>query len=349
MEKQLNLFGIKTTIESDDSQFLHVAEESLSFFKKISVKNEEIFKDTALEVTFLTSKKVSPSSVVSGFSKIGNNAFVKENEYVYFYGPFVVKMARKGKKIEILAQYRRGMSLRKSTEDLIKNLTKRHSDYFLLIRMLILFPLFTLLEREKGIFLMHGSAVKFQGEGIIFAGLASVGKSIAALSLTLDKNARFLTDNFLLFNEDYIFPFPEYVRVSHDAQSLIAGVSQLGKSVLRRFKRNYYVLNDDFISSKIQPKVLFIPRLVEKADYIRKIFLETALDSLLLANDHVKEFHNYHFCGLLNYGYDSSESIYKRKIRTLECLLSKVDIYEIGIPKSLKPSDYLEGVIKNAL
>jgi len=347
MKKELSFFGIETTVESDNLEFLVMLEQSLSFFKESDNKNIQFVQNKKLFVTFLSKKKISAHSIKTGFSKIGTVAFLKEKEYCYVSRGLVVQMKDTDGNLSILAQYRLPDSFKDWLKGVVKNRISRYQlDLFFLIRILILFPIFMILEREKSCFLLHGSAVEYNGKGIVFAGLANIGKSVAALSLTLDKEAKFLSDNFLIFDENHVYPFPEYIRLSDDTLKLITNISKLGKSLLRRFDRNYYILNKQYISPRTLPEILFIPRF-SKNSFIKQITTETAIDRLLLANDHVKEFHNYHHSSLLNYSYYEDKAVYKNRIETLEKLLSNVSCYEIGICKSTRPAEFLAGIIND--
>ena len=345
MEKKLNFFGIETIVESDNQAFLDMAEGSLSFFKQANNKNAPIFKDRKLRVRLFLNDRLDIEKASLGFSKIGTDAFIKDKECLFGIGRLAVKIADSDGILNVFACPRRFNNPKTSLKTfLLYNFAAKKIDFFPLIRMLILFPVFTLLEQEKNIFLLHASAVEFNGRGIIFSGLNSVGKSMMALALTLDKGAKFLTDNFLLFGEDHIYPFPEYIRLRDDAMRLIANISKLENPLTRRYGRNHYILDDKFIAGVICPKILFFPQLSEKK-FVRQISKDVAIDRLLLVNDHVKEFHNYNFIGLMSYAIDKNKSFYKKRIETLEKLLSRLSVYEIGIGESAKLADTLEKVI----
>ena len=347
MKKEFSFFGIQTIVESDNLEFLIMLEQSLSFFTESDSSNIQFVQNKKLFVTFLSKKKVSAQSIKTGFSEIGTDAFFKEKEYCYVSGPLAVQMKDTDGNLFILAQYRLPDSFKDWLKGVVKNRIPRYQiNYFFLIRILVLLPIFMILEREKNCFLLHGSAVEYGGKGVVFAGLANIGKSVAALSLTLDKEAKFLSDNFLIFDENYVYPFPEYIRLSDDTLKLITNISKLGKSLLRRFNRNYYILDKQYVSPRTLPEILFIPRF-SKDSFIKQITTETAIDRLLLANDHVKEFHNYHHSSLLNYGYYKQKAVYKSRIETLEKLLSNLSCYEIGICKSTKPAEFLAGIIND--
>lgn len=332
MEKSLNLFGINTFIESDSQAFLDMAEASLTFFKRTNNKNIPLFSDSKLSVKFLLNDRLDIEEASLGFSKIGTGAFINGKEYLFGVGRLAIKITYDNGAMNVFACPRRFKNLKTSLKTtLLYGFFQMRIDYFPLIRMLILFPIFALLEQEKNIFLLHASAVEFNGKGIIFAGLNAIGKSIMALALTLDKGAKFITDNFLLFNENLIYPFPEYIRIRDDASELIANIFKLQSPLTRRYGRNHYILDDKFIAGQTRPRILFIPQLSEKK-FMRRIDKDSALDRLLLINDHVKEFQHHNFIGLINYAAPHKrESSYKKRIEVLEKLISNLSIYEIGV------------------
>lgn len=345
MKTGLFFYGIKTVVESDDAAFLSTADNSLCFFKQEDEKNPKLINDQELHVSFFRNQEEDLTRVVKGCSQIGYNAYLEGNRYVYTENDLVIQVEKKDNTLHVLAQTLK----RKDIRGLIrKNLLGHNIDYFLLVRKLVLFPIFYLLEKRLNLFLLHGSAINFKGKGIAIAGLAGVGKSTYAISLTIEsgQNFKFLTDNFLLFDEDYIYPFPEYIRLHDDMLKIIGDVSKLGPPAERRFGRNHYILDSDFISCKVKIDTLFIPSL-SNAVSVRQLTLDEAMDRLLMANDQVKEFHMYHHFGLAGYLDHPKKSIYRRRIEVLEAFLSKTRIFELCIRKMQRPYEVWEKVSEN--
>lgn len=343
MKSRLFLFGINITIESNDSDFLETVNGNLYFFKKESVKNPPLIKNENLHISYLKNNRDDFKKIVKGHRKIANNVYISGNNYIFSDGNLMVQITKEDTSIKVLAQ----PAFRKTIMGLVKiAILSLEKDYFLLVRKLIMFPAFYLLEKKLNIFLLHGSAFAYEDRGVIMAGATGVGKTTAAIFLTLEaaRDIKFLTDNFLLFDKDYIYPFPEYIRLHDDTLSIIRNISKLGQPIIRRHGRNHYELKEEFISGRIRPKVLFIPSLSEE-DHFKKISPDMATDRLLSANDQVKEFHNYHQIGLLDYLDYEEGSIYKKRIEALDRLLSGIDIYEVSIKKGQSPQQWWEKII----
>jgi len=344
MKKALNIFGIEVTVESDDEKFLKTAEEDLWFFRDQSDKNIPLAGGQRLHVVYSRDQKVGFERLTRGYGKIGNNAFINSDKYVFIEMGLVIEISGKDGNLSVKAT----PLFRKGIRGAVKKvLLSKRSDYFLLVRHLIVFPVFHLLERKPGLFLLHGSAVDYNGTGIVIAGPAGVGKTSAVISMTLntDKRARFLTDNFLLFDSEYIYPFPGYIRLSDNMVDIIENISMLGAPSVRRFNRNHYILDNDYIAGRTRPGILFIPALSEEEEVI-PISADVALDRLLLANDNAKEFHMYSNMGLMAYMDRYTRSVYRERMRVLEQFLSKIRIYELHIKKTRPLARYWEEIIK---
>jgi len=340
--KKLSFFGIDAVIKSDDNCFLDAVESGLYFFNKEKDKNPSLAKGQGLHVTYLKNQKDNPARLVRGSYKIGNNVYMRGNTCVFIDGNLIVQIIKSEGMLEVVAQ----PFFKKGIKGVIREtFIPFKADYFLLMRKLILFPIFNLLERRCNVFLLHGSAISHEDQGIVMAGLAGVGKTTLAvsLSLQLSRHVKFLSDNFLLFDEDHIYPFPEHIRLHDDLLDFIDNVSNLGKPIVRRYNRNHYMIKEQCISGKVVPRIVLILRLADSY-YIKQISVNVAIDRLLLANDHVKEFHMYHYSGLLDYLNYETKSIYRKRVDTLEKILSKTSVYEVSVIKGQKPCEWWEQV-----
>lgn len=345
MLEKFNFYGINTIVESDEVEFLNILRQNLCFFNNAGDRNLDVLDKMTLHVGYQRKKEENLSSAIKGYNKIGNNAYVLNNSYIFLHYGLIVRITLADNNVQVDARPCHSNNFKGYIRQKIIN---RKNDYFLLIRYLVLFPVFYILEKKRNIFLIHGSAISYNGMGILIAGLAGIGKSTAAISLTLkpDNSVKFLTDNFLLYDKEYIYPFPEYIRVHDDMLSIIGDISKLGAPDIRRYKRNHYILKSEYISSRITPNVLFIPFLADSS-YIKEISKTVALDRLLLSNDHVKEFHTYHHICLVDFLTYSEESTYKKKIKILEMMLSKIAIYEVGVTRMHAPIEEWEEIINH--
>lgn len=90
----------------------------------------------------------------------------------------------------------------------------RYENYQRSMRWGIHYPLFSLLELGQGKQLAHASALGCRGVGYLLMGLNGVGKSTLATYLSLNKGLQLLADNYVLYDERFIYPFPERLRLS---------------------------------------------------------------------------------------------------------------------------------------
>ena len=89
------------------------------------------------------------------------------------------------------------------------------------MRWAIHFPVFSLLSLHQGKHIIHASALGKDNSALLFTGLNGVGKSTLAAYLATVYDFQFLSDNFALFDDQRIFPFPERLRLSQQSFEIL--------------------------------------------------------------------------------------------------------------------------------
>lgn len=324
MSHLFDFYGVHVRVSSNDPGFLEFVARNFSYFRRDGTAvrpRVEAFYDAGQTAVF-------PPTPAALYRKIAANGFLGERSAVLADGGLVFSVVFG----EGVLSVRAGARMTTPWRDALKRTLGRQEDYFLLARKLVLFPVFHLLEREPGVFLLHASAVSCRGQAVVVAGMAGVGKSTAAVSAFVQhpRTVSFLSDNYLLFDDHRVYAFPEFIRLHAGSVRLSGAGAALGKPVLRRCGRDYYLIGRDFISAAVPPAVLLIPSL-GNGPRLKALSRAQAIDRLLLAHDQVREFQHYHALGLLAYGDYGENSLYKRRIDALEKLLSGVRLFEVNI------------------
>jgi hypothetical protein len=104
------------------------------------------------------------------------------------------------------------------------NIKVEYNDKNLIIPFL-LGPVMALLLHQRGLLVLHGSAVKIKDEAIAFIGYRGIGKSTTAINLC-KKGYPLITDDILAISFDengkpYIYPGYHHVRLSEDSYNHI--------------------------------------------------------------------------------------------------------------------------------
>lgn len=104
-------------------------------------------------------------------------------------------------------------------EDLIgkRGREEREKDFQRSMRWAIHFPVFNLLQYERGWSLLHASAVAKDGDVIAFCGTNKVGKSTLAVHMAREHGFDLMTDNFLFLGDGEVHAFPEVIRLTPEA------------------------------------------------------------------------------------------------------------------------------------
>jgi hypothetical protein len=128
------------------------------------------------------------------------------------------------------------------------------------MRLTVHYPLFWLLERSKGIGVLHASAVEKNGQTLIFTGLNGSGKSTLAAYFWQRLGYKLLSDNFLLYDSQILYGFPEVVRTPEKLINSEDIIYTLSTPV---FKKYQAVLSPGLISMKAKPDAVFFTTIMD--------------------------------------------------------------------------------------
>lgn len=199
------------------------------------------------------------------------------------------------------------------------------------MRLTFHFPLFWMMEAHRGCHLLHATAVRINGSGIIFSGLASAGKTTLATFLYCNHpGTHILTDNFLLYDREFIYAFPEASRLSSQGIEIAAAQSLLDHAFILGHRYHWVPQKPDPFNTV--PKKAFLVCLGNDLR-VEPISAEFFADTALGLNDVAKEFHNYSYVGLFPFATRRSFDIYASRACALKSCLQNVDCTLLSIPK----------------
>lgn len=331
--KYFNIHGLRVRVNGHNENFETFISENLYYFEEEEKKGNNF----DLEVKF---KKKFNKNKLKKFVKIGKDAFQNENRFIFFSKGqnLIFEIEVDTIKLSIKINYFIESNLKAKGKRFIRNVLQskfsNKLNYLKLSRELINFPIFWLLEKRFGIFLLHGGSISRNNKGIVFSGLANIGKSTNIITAVLEGSYNFLGDNFLLYDENYIYAFPELLRLSEKTVKLIIKDPGKFKTDYSYNGRKYYKLPCNKIELKIAAKKWIIPSI---GNYYKeeRVLKETFINLMMLSNDHVKEFHNYSQIGLLDFSL-RGKNYYSIKLEKLNKLLEKAEeIKKVSIDKNM--------------
>jgi hypothetical protein len=195
-------------------------------------------------------------------------------------------------------------------------------------RLVIHYPLLFLLEQKNGIYFLHASAVEKEGKGFIFTGLPGCGKTLA-MSILLKEGFRFLSDNFLLWNRDHLFAFPELLRI-RDKDEFKETHIFIPSSL-----KGFYKINPAFVSSMAVPKKIFLLRLGER-NYLKKLQTHEGIGYILSMEHTMKEFQNYSYLNLYRLNNNECIPLVSTRIKYLKDFLGRMEIFVLSLKRGEK-------------
>jgi len=351
MRMLIKLNGIAVELESEHSQFVTFAEDHFRDF----ISHEYNDCDIKIRFTLDGESGINENSDEFGnineLDKIGRRLLIGYDQVVILeltrfpglkikfkisgstLSAFGLFQVQQSEITNIFNRFRRGKGL-------------RAKELFFLLYYLIYFPIFWYLERYKGLYLLHASAVQMNNKGIVFSGLGGVGKSTLTLATLSYPDSKFLSDNLIFFDDQKVYACFEQISLDQRSMNLLQRVSEKlerTEFIVSHGRRNYRVRQDMTIDAT-EPQKLFLLRLA-KETYVSPISpLETA-EKLLAINQRAHEVEEYYnIAAALSLAFPE-ERLHHKKSITLERFLSNVQCYELGMKIGMDLQQVLEKTV----
>jgi hypothetical protein len=333
------IHNIKASVKCSNENLRNFIEKSFFFFKKTQTHKFQI------NVTINLSNKKSFENLSKKFNKIGNNILLDSNKLIFQNHGLLYEFKITKKTIYINVYKQKKNDVFSKSKNIIKKILFKLDSYSI-IRQSIILPIIWVLSRKFNIHALHGGATSINKKSYIFSGLAGVGKSNLTLFMTLQKKFKFLSDNFLLFDNKFIYPFPEWIRVMDDSKKLMPELkSFFAGQNLKRNNKNYYLLPNSQISQKIKPKIFLFTEIGNNCG-LKKVKNTYAINRILLSKDQVKEFPEQNFVALLDLLTKNIKQNRKEELNTLNKFLTKTVCYIFTINKNISIEKNLDFLIK---
>ena len=343
MNKSKNLHyyihNIKVSVNCPQGKTRKFIENSFFFFNKIQKYKFQIIINIDLY------KKKSFANLGEEINKIGNLALLNDNTLVFQNHGLIYLIKKKEKNISIIVNRQKKNDVISKSKNLIKNIFLKIDNYSI-IRQSIILPVIWVLSRKFNIHSLHGGATSFNNCGLIFSGLAGVGKSNLTLFMTQIKKFKFLSDNFLIFDKRYLYPFPDWIRIMDDSKKIMPELNNfLNQNSLQRNNKNYFKLLSNQISKKIKPKTFLFTE-IGKTCNLKKVKTDYAIKRIIASKNQVKEFPEHSFIGLLDLLYKNEKFNFESEIKTLRSFLKKNSCFIFTINKNFSVKKNLDFLIK---
>jgi len=198
----INVFGVKVQLLTTVSEFASFVRKNYSCFVQEEIKSPDILVTFSASAGQNIEIEKDRLKYIEGGVYLGNQKIYWENEF----GFRVLLECSNNDKFR-LESFHNALLSKTSSE------SEKYENFQRSMRWIIHFPVFVLLRLKQGKAVLHASAVEKDGHAIVFCGFNKVGKSTLAMYLTKMKGYKFMTENFLLFDSDKFYGFPERIRM----------------------------------------------------------------------------------------------------------------------------------------
>jgi hypothetical protein len=341
----VNLHGVRLRLEASSSELITNIKGHLGSFATTQEQEGDYEIYVKLAWLDLPDKKIESIDKDANLERIDKRILVGENKVIWemLLGLIGIKFVfeLKGEQLYITAFY--------FYHRLLKG---KEIPYGGLIYHLVYYPIFWHLEIFRKWHVLHSAAVSLDGDGIIISGMGGVGKSTLNMAILARPEARFLSDNLLLYDSERIYACPEPIQLRSNPGHFLGNIEEgLGVKIdgFDGFTSSQggvssYLIRREFIKEEAIPNILLFPRITNR-EVISAIPKEECLEKLSSVNQLVMEMRDYYnyssVLNLLCLGRANSH----HRLEALQGLLDGVNCYELGLKREANPQSILDQIL----
>ena len=153
------------------------------------------------------------------------------------------------------------------------------------IRILLNYPMASIFF-QRGYYVLHGSAVLFEGKVFMFVGRTKAGKTTLAAYL-LKHNATLITEDTAIIrfrdNKAYILPSYPLIKISQDANKYMEFSNNIGLDfpLDKNNRKGFYVHSDKFFTKPLPVDFCLFPEWIDSGSSFYEPSLEFSIGKLL--------------------------------------------------------------------
>jgi hypothetical protein len=253
----LNLHKVRLTLGSDNEGFLAYARQHLAALLSLSVEvpnirvclywdqeliaREKAKKPRGFAAAAALLQSSSQRTSVDGCQRLGRRLFLGDNRVIQTeilgLPGLQLQTSLAGANLSVEGAFR-PPSKRMDLWLRLGGQTKRERVYAALIYYLVYFPLLWYLERTRRWYPLHASAVAWPQGAVVLAGLGGIGKSTLTLAFLRDPDARLLSENLILHDQERVYAFPEPIHLDDRSRKMLTDLDGRLESTGRMFSHN---------------------------------------------------------------------------------------------------------------
>ena len=280
----IDVFGIKTRLLTTIPEFVDFVKKNYYHFIQCELRSHDI------QVNFSVSAGQNAEKIKRAMLPVEKGIYLG-NERIYWENEF-------GFRILLECQSKDKWRLDAFHNDLLrKECTKseKYENFQRSMRWILHFPIFVLLQLKQGKSVLHASAVAKNGQAVVLCGFNKVGKSTLSAYLSREKGYKFMTDNFLFFDSDRFYGFPERIRM--DSVSIKALDIQ-NRNNIEIYGKYHIDTEPQKVCLSAKPNSLFF---ISRGDNFKISKLDSIRADLLIngMNNYLQEFPEYSYLAFL--------------------------------------------------
>jgi hypothetical protein len=224
---------------------------------------------------------------------------------------------------------------------------ERQRRFTTLLYYLVYYPALWWLEARRGIHPLHGGAVATEKGGILLAGPGGVGKSTLTVAVTAFKDARFLSDTFILYDSCSLYPMVEPVLL--DTKSAIwlqDGMEKLTEIPEYRdcgYGRKGYHVASSHCSQSTPVSLVLLPHRSPRA-LVTSLSVQACAARIIAYNEIIGDLRRYWVLSAVMSLLENNTDYINSRTAALYSVLGNAACYDFGFPPGLGRDEMLHDI-----
>lgn len=333
------IHGVKVVVYSPDDRFCNAVNQNLCVFPRPNSRKDSPLLEVYFDRYYSGWRLRDPHSGHSELPirRLGTDLYVDTGKLLWQDRRFHIKMSWNDGTTRVTGHYRerRDHAVRRLLDQELLT-----GNYMSILRHFVFFPLFQIQEDRFGRHLLHGATVEKDGQALAFVGFNGSGKSTLATYLQRFHGWNCMSDNFVLFDSERVYGFPEVKRLS------LKSVQALGMEPSKAMAHGKYHLDPGSTTLTGVVRGLVFVTIGDSLE-LQRISPLAMVDQIERMHDYIKEFHNYSFTAMARYAdYKTADhSAHLKRHQALEDLCHNTACWSLTLP----PLNQLNEVAKEVL
>jgi hypothetical protein len=226
---------------------------------------------------------------------------------------------------------------------------ERQRKFTTLLYYLVYYPCLWWLETRRGIHPIHAGAVATSQGGILLAGAGGVGKSTLTVALTTLRGTRWLSDTFVLHDQNRLYAMIEPILLDHWSEQWVGeiGIEHLSDITETRnygYGRKAFHMDPNLRARSSEARLVLLPYRSARPT-VKRLTAHECAAKIRAYYEITGDLRRYWVLSAALAFLEGHTALAEHRFAALRSLVSRIPCYEIGFARDARRDEVLEQVL----